>query len=134
MRKLKELKGIYSIFVDSITDLDSKIQQQLKKIKLEYQQNVTEEKIRLLIAVCNGEGLDFDKIKSKYLKSKELSQVSEEESIHEIEIEEEELLDKVEISGKQYYYEAKEKGIVYDMNSKPVGVYKNGKVVLNSNS
>ena len=134
MRKLKELKGIYSVFVDSITDLDSKIQEQLKKIKLEYQQNVTEEKIRLLIAVCNGEGLDFDKIKSKYLKSKELNQVSEEESVHEIEIEEEDLLDKVEISGKQYYYEAKEKGIVYDMNSKPVGVYKNGKVVLNSNS
>ncbi len=131
MRKLKELKGIHSVFVDSITELDSKIQQQLKKIKVEYQQNVSEEKIRLLLAVCNGEGLDFDKIKTKYLKSKELNQVSEEESVKENEVEEEDLLDKIEIGGKQYYYEAKEKGIVYDMNSKPVGVYKNGKVVLN---
>ena len=66
MRKLKELKGIHRVFVDSITELDSKIQQQLKKIKLEYQHNVTEEKIRLLLAVCNDEGLDFNKIKTKY--------------------------------------------------------------------
>ena len=40
MRKLKELKEIHNIFVESITELDSKIQQQLKKIKLEYQKNV----------------------------------------------------------------------------------------------
>lgn len=131
MRKLKELKGIHRVFVDSITELDSKIQQQLKKIKLEYQHNVTEEKIRLLLAVCNDEGLDFNKIKTKYLKSKELNQISEEEVVKENEIEEEDLLDKIEIGGKQYYYEAKEKGLVYDMNSKPVGVYKNGKVILN---
>ena len=131
MRKLKELKGLHGLFVDSITELDSKIQQQMKKIKLEYQQNVSEEKVRLLIAICNGENLDFDKIKTKYLKLKELNHVSEEELIKENEIEEEDLLDKIEISGKQYYYEAKEKGIVYDLNSKPVGVFKNGKVILN---
>ncbi len=134
MRKLKELKGIHSVFVDSITELDGKIQQQLKKIKQEYQQNVTEEKIRLLIAICNGEDLDFDKIKTKYLKSKELDHVSEEDAEKPNNIEEEEdLLDRIEINGKQYYYEAKEKGIVYDENSKAVGVFKNGKVVLNSN-
>jgi hypothetical protein len=131
MRKLKELKGIHGIFVDSITDLDSKIQQQLKKIKLEYQQNVSEEKVRLLLTICNGEGLDFDKIKNKYLKSKELSYISKEETFKENEIEEEELLDKIEINGKQFYYEAKEKGLVYDLNSKSVGVFKNGKVFLN---
>jgi hypothetical protein len=130
MRKLKELKGIHNIFVDSITELDSKIQQQLKKIKLEYQRNVAEEKIKLLLAVCNGEELDFDSIKNKYLKSKELNNVSEEESLKE-NILEEELLDKINISGKQYYYEAKEKGLVYDLNSKPVGIFKNGKIFLN---
>lgn len=130
MRKLKELKGIHNIFVDSITELDSKIQLQLKKIKLEYQRNVAEEKIKLLLAVCNGEELDFDSIKNKYLKSKELNNVSEEESLKE-NILEEELLDKINISGKQYYYEAKEKGLVYDLNSKPVGIFKNGKIFLN---
>ena len=129
MRKLKELKGIHNIFVDSITELDSKIQQQLKKIKLEYQRNVAEEKIKLLLAVCNGEDLDFDSIKNKYLKSKDLNNFSEEEPLKES-ILEEELLDKINISGKEYYYEAKEKGLVYDLNSKLVGMFKNGKIFL----
>lgn len=130
MRKLKELKEIHNIFVESITELDSKIQQQLKKIKLEYQKNVSEEKIKLLLEVCNGENLDFNVIKNKYLKSKELNNISEEKSIKDNEIEEEDLLDKINISGKQYYYEAKEKGLVYDLNSKPVGIFKNGKIFL----
>jgi hypothetical protein len=130
MRKLKELKGIHNIFIESITELDSKLQQQLKKIKLEYQRNVTEEKIKLLLAVCNGEDLDFNSIKNKYLKSKELNNFSEEECIKE-NIIEEELLDKIKIDNKQYYYEAKEKGLVYDLNSKPVGIFKNGKIIFN---
>jgi hypothetical protein len=131
MRKLKELKEIHNIFVESITDLDTKIQQQMKKIKLEYQKNVSEEKVKLLIAVCNGEGLDFSQIKNKYLKSKEYNNLSEDDSLKGNDIEEEELLDKVNFGGKQYYYEAKEKGLVYDLNSKPVGIFKNGKIFLN---
>jgi hypothetical protein len=130
MKKLKELKIVHNVFVDAINELDGKIQNQLKKVKQEYQKNVIDEKLRLLIAVCNGEGLDFDKIKSKYLKAKELNKVSMEDIAEEKEVVEEDLLDKVEINGKQYYYEAKEKGIIYDLNSNPVGVYKNGKFVL----
>lgn len=131
MKKLKELKNVHNIFVDAINELDGKIQNQLKKVKQEYQKNVIDEKIRLLIAVCNGEGLDFDKIKIKYLKAKELTKVSMDDIVEEKEVVEEDLLDKVEINGKQYYYEAKEKGIIYDLSSNPVGVYKNGKFVLN---
>jgi hypothetical protein len=131
MRKLKELKEIHNIFVESITDLDTKIQQRMKKIKLEYQKNVSEEKVKLLMAVCNGEGLDFNVVKNKYLKSKEYNNLSEEESFKGNEIEEEDLLDKIYFGGKQYYYEAKEKGLVYDLNSKPVGIFKNGKIFLN---
>jgi len=131
MKKLKELKNVHNVFVDAINELDGKLQNQLKKVKQEYQKNVIDEKIRLLIAVCNGEGLDFDKIKTKYLKSKELTKVSMDDAIEEKEVVEEDLLDKVEINGKQYYYEAKEKGVIYDLNSNPVGVYKNGKFVLN---
>ena len=131
MKKLKELKGVHNVFVDAINELDTKLQNQLKKVKQEYQKNVIDEKLRLLIAVCNGEGLDFDKIKTKYLKPKELSKVSLDEVIEDKEVEEEDLLDKVEINGKQYYYEAKDKGVIYDLNSNPVGVYKNGKFILN---
>jgi len=131
MRKLKELKEIHNIFVDSITDLDYKIQQQLKKIKLEYQKNISEEKVKLLLAVCNGEDLDFNLIKNKYLKLKELTNSTSETISKDNEIEEENLLDKILVDGKQYYYEAKDKGLVYDLNSKPVGIFKNGKIILN---
>jgi flavin-dependent dehydrogenase len=131
MKKLKELKGIYNVFVDSINELDTKLQNQLKKVKQEYQKIVIEEKMRLLIAVCNDEGLDFNKIKGKYLKPKELNQFLENDVIVDKVIVEEDLLDKIEINGEEYYYEAKERGLVYDINSKQVGVFKNGNIVFN---
>ena len=131
MKKLKELKGVHNLFVDTINELDNKLQRQLKHVKQEYQKNVIDEKFQLLLAICNGEGLDFIKLKNKYLKTKELSKVSLDTVLEEEnEIVEEELLDKVEISGKDYYYEAKDKGIIYDLNSNPVGVYKNGKFII----
>ena len=68
--------------------------------------------------------------KNKYIKSKELKNVNEEEPLKNSIIEEE-LLDKINISGKQYYYEAKDKVLVYDSNSKPVGIFKNGKIIFN---
>jgi hypothetical protein len=131
MKKLKEVKGIHDIFVDSINELNNNIQTQIKKIKQEYQQNIIDEKLQLLIAICNGEGLEFDKIKTKYLKPKELSKISLDEIIEDKEIIEEDLLDKIEINGKEYYYENKDKGIIYDLNSNPIGVYKNGNFVFN---
>jgi hypothetical protein len=130
MKKLKELKAVHTSFVESVTALDIKIQQHLKKVKLEYQQNLTDEKVRLLHAVCNGENLDFDKIKTKYLKSKEIAYSLKDDVTKEPEIKEEDLLDKIEQDGVQYYYEPKEKGIVYSMNSKPVGMFKNGRLIL----
>jgi len=130
MKKLKGLKDLHNEFVDVINQLDEKLQDNLKKIKKEYQRNTTEEKVKLLIAICNGEGLDFDQIKGKYLKAKELSQTNYDPHVPEEAPVEEDLLDKVEINGKEYYYENKEKGIVYDMSSKPVGIVKGGKILF----
>jgi hypothetical protein len=117
-------------FIDIINHLDDKLQSNLSDIKKEYQYNITEEKIKLLMAVCNGEGLDFDKIKGKYLKNKELSQINFNIPNEETSIIEEDLLDKLIIGDKEYYYEHKEKGIVYDIDSKPVGIYTEGKVIF----
>ena len=66
-------------------------------------------------------------MKTKYLKPKEIGIIPVEKDLTSSD---ESILDKIEINGKQYYYEAKEKSIVYDMNSKPVGHYKNGSVVF----
>lgn len=130
MRKLKGLKDLQTDFVDIINHLDDKIQSDLLDIKKEYQNNITEEKIKLLIAVCNGEGLDFNKIKVKYLKAKELLQTNFDTPVEENSIIEEDLLDKIIFEGKEYYYEQKEKGIVYDIDSKPVGIYAEGKIIF----
>ena len=130
MRKLKGLKDLQTDFVDIINHLDDKIQLDLVNIKKEYQNNITEEKIKLLIAVCNGEGLDFNKIKGKYLKTKELLQTNFDTPVEENSIIEEDLLDKLVFEGKEYYYEQKEKGIVYDIDSKPVGIYNEGKIMF----
>ena len=128
MKKLK-LRDIHDIFVDSVNRLDGEILNKLKEIKLDYQQNIIEEKIKLLIEICNGEGLDVDKIKSKYLKPKEINLIIPDDVKDETETEEN-IMDKIELNGKQYYYENKERGIVYDMSSKPVGIYKNGSIIL----
>jgi hypothetical protein len=127
MKKLKELKSLHGIFVDSINELDTKLQNQLKKIKLEYQQNMIEEKRKLLLAICNGEGLDYEKTKMKYLKGKELTSIQEPP---EKELPDEPLLDKIEINGNEYYYESKEKGLVYNNELKQVGLFKSGKIVF----
>jgi hypothetical protein len=130
MKKLKGLKDMQNNFVDIINQLDDKIQLNLIEIKKEYQFNVTEEKIKLLIAVCNGEGLDFDKIKVKYLKAKELLQTNNNIPDEEVSIVEEDLLDKLIIDDKQYYYEQKEQGIVYDVDCKQVGVFTDGQIIF----
>lgn len=130
MKKLKELKDIHNVFVDAINELDNKLENQLKKVKEEYTKNVIDEKLLLLLAVCNGENLDFDKIKTKYLKQKELNNHSIEKVVENKEVKEEDLLDKVEINDKEYYYEAKDKGIIYDLNSNNVGVFKDGNFIF----
>ena len=133
MRKLKTLKLIYNDFVHDINKANEKLENNLSNLKKEYQRNVVEEKMKLLFAISNGEGLDFEKIKVKYLKPKEINSftlVEPDEKVEQPQIDED-LLDKIEHDGKEYYYEAKEKGVVYDMNSKPVGVFKNGQIIFN---
>ena len=128
MKKLK-LKEVYDVFVDSTNILSSNLQKKLDEIKTEYTMNVIEEKIKLLMSICEGENLDFDSIKAKYLKPKELIHVPS-QTINDDSTTEETIMDMIEIDGKKYYYESKDKGIVYDMDSKQVGTYKNGNIVF----
>jgi hypothetical protein len=128
MKKLK-LKEIYDVFVDSTNILSSNLQKKLDEIKTEYNMNVIEEKIKLLMTICDGENLDFDFIKTKYLKPKELIHIPIKSSNNDSNTEET-IMNMSEINGKKYYYEAKDKSIVYDMDSKQVGVYKNGSIIL----
>ena len=128
MKKLN-LGNVTDVFIESVNKTHLELQNVLKEIKQEYTQNIIEEKIKLLMLVCEGENLDFNSIKTKYLKSKELSQLVEKPSVN-IVISDDNIMDKLEVDGKQYYSMMKENSIVYDMNSKVVGRYVNNKVLF----
>jgi hypothetical protein len=126
MEKLKEAKKIHDIFVDSINELDLKMKAQLKLVKQEYQQNISQERILLLNKICEGENLDFNYLKNKYLKPKEVILIPELPKI--LSSVDDTILNKTEMNQNTYYYEAKENGNVYNSSSKIVGVFKNSKI------
>jgi hypothetical protein len=129
MTKLKEVKQLTNILNNHINELEGQLQHQIKKIKQEYVTNLLDEKIKLLVDICQGENLDFDQMKNKYLKSRDLHKYTIDSSNPGIPIDED-LLDKIIINQKEYYYENKEDGIVYDSSSKQVGIMKNGEIIF----
>jgi len=82
-----------------------------------------------LTKVAEGEKININDLKKKYLKAKEITLTEE---VNETIIEEnEELLDKIIIEENVYYYENREKGKVFDTTNKEVGIFKNGSISLN---
>lgn len=131
MKKLTALKHINDTFTNSFEELLLELKTKIKDIKYEYQQNVIEEKNKLLIDICNGEGLDIEKMKVKYLKSKELNYIEPSENKKNVILIDDNILDKITINGSDYYYEPENNGKVFDTNNNHVGIYKNGNVILN---
>ena len=132
MKKYQEIKSMYDIFVESINDLDSKLQNQIKKIKQEQHILIIEEKVKLLQLICENEGLDFDSIKYKYIKQKDLDKIIIPSNIIIPTIIDENILIKININNKVYYYEQKEDSNVYDSESNIVGIFKNNNIEFNT--
>ena len=131
MRKYKELTNLHDLFINNITDLDSKLQLQLKRIKQENNNLIIEEKVKLLQLICEGEKLDFNVIKYKYMKPKEIDKIIMPiTNILSLE-NEENIFHKTTINGNVYYYESKEYGKVLDNKSSIVGYYINNEIVIN---
>ena len=137
MKKSKEISEINNELFTSLENVEEnlnivrdQISECYKKIKKEYSKILIEEKYELLNKIAEGEKIDINILKSKYLKPKELLNLNE--SLNKIEnIDSEELLDRLEVNGIIYYYENKEKGKVYDTEYKEVGIYKNKSIILN---
>jgi hypothetical protein len=137
MKKSKEISEINNELFTSLENVEEnlnivrdQISEYYKKIKKEYSKILIEEKYELLNKIAEGEKIDINILKSKYLKPKELLNLNE--SLNKIEnIDSEELLDRLEVNGIIYYYENKEKGKVYDTEYKEVGIYKNKSIILN---
>jgi len=128
MKKSKEITLLQNEMISSIENFDILINQYLKKIKKEYSQILIDEKHKLINNIAEGENLDVNFLKTKYLKSKELNSVS---GIKNSTIDENEhLLDKTIINNETYYFENKEKGKVFNSSYNHVGYYKNSNIVF----
>jgi len=128
MKISETLKEIYPKVNSLLGEIDSEIKESIRKIKKDYINNLIEEKIKLLKMICEGEKLNFNSMKNKYLNDKE-KKLSK-DSIDTQEIINEDLLDTIQINGITYFYENKEQGIIYDSESKKVGTVKNGVHIL----
>jgi deoxyribodipyrimidine photolyase len=134
MKKSKEINEINQDIFVSITKAEEQLEvlstqftEYYKKIKKEYTKSLLEEKHTLLKKIAEGENIDLNTLKSKYLKAKEILCLSETQQVNV----NEELLDRIEVNDVTYYYENKEKGKVYDYNYIEVGIYKNKNIILN---
>ena len=72
MKKIKELNNIKNIIADNNIELLNKINAKSKEIKIEIAKLVAEEKIKLLSNICEKYNLNFDELKTQFLKPKEL--------------------------------------------------------------
>jgi hypothetical protein len=145
MKKLKTTKKMQNEF-ESFKEI---INNYCSKINKEYSKNLN----KLIENIAKGENLDIDMLKEKYLKTldenKETSESEDKTFTKEAELEinmdnytetvsetepnnfEEIIFDKIVIDGKNYYYENKENGKIYDSFSKIVGVYRDKKYIIN---
>jgi hypothetical protein len=135
MKKSKEIIDINNDIFSSIRTIDENMEtltkqfgDYYKKMKKEFSKILLEEKYNLLNKIAEGENIDINLLKSKYLKSKDLITLNE--TIKTTEVSSEELLDRIEHNGTIYYYENKEKGKVFDVNYNEVGVFKNRSIIL----
>ena len=130
MKKSKELQAFHAELLLNMENIDLIIDKYIKKIKKEYSQILIDEKKKLLQKISEGEKIDINVLKSKYLKAKELSNY---DSAKTVVLSEnmEDLLDTIEIDDVTYYYESKEKGKVFNSDNEEVGIIKNNNVVFN---
>jgi len=129
MKKSKEFNRFHNKIIEHFDNINITIEEYKKKIKKEYQLLHLQRINDLITTIAEGEEIDVDYLKNKYLKEKEI--IINEEIINTVTEETEELLDKIIIENETYYYENKEKGKVYNTSNIEVGIYKNGSIIFN---
>ena len=129
MKSNEYIKELYTKVNSLLGEIDKEVSDAITKQKKENNTLLINEKIKLLKDICNGENLNFDELKHKYLNEKEKKYIKE--KVETFKVSNESLLDTFESNGETYFYENKEDGIIYDKNTnKPVGVIKNGEPIF----
>jgi hypothetical protein len=118
---LDSIRNINNVFVDKITELHEIIKTNIKKTNKEHKEKILRIKLNLIEEICKGENLNLEEIKMKYLKD-----TSKQNKNYFVSHNDEDILDTIEINKKQYYYENKEKGNIYDKGKKIVGSFRGG--------
>ena len=126
MKKQKELQlsSIHDIFSNYTTELEVQLKEQIKILQQEYNNNIIEAQINLLMEICEDNNFNFNDYKDKYIKKKNCS----DSKLIKID---EEVLNRIIIDNTIFYYENKENGNVYNASSKIVGSVHNNKIILN---
>ena len=129
MKKQKELQlsSIHDIFSSYSNELDLQIKEHIKKLQIEYNNNIIEAQTSLLMEICENNNLNFNEYKQKYITKK----ICLDDKPIKID---QEVLNKIIINDDVYYYENKENGHVYNSSSKIVGAVHNNKIILNQPS
>jgi hypothetical protein len=132
MKKLKGFKVLRDVFIDSVTQLDVQLQEQIKIVKKEYQQQIVEEKVKLMMRIGQEYNLDINELKTKYLKPRELSLVTIPVIQHQSNLiadNEEQLLTKITFKDIDYWLDGE--NLIYNTDSKLVGKYENETIIFN---
>ena len=120
-KSLKKLKKEAKNFSKAMTNYSELIKEEYEKILLSKIDD-------LLKDISEGENLDYNYLKEKYLlKNNDNLEAELLEENNDCE-----LYDKIVIDQKDYFYENKEGGKVFNSNADEVGVYKNSNVILDS--
>ena len=129
MKTNESIKDLYTKVNSLLGEIDKEVLDTITKQKKENNKLLINEKIKLLKDICDGENLNFDELKHKYLNEKEKKHIKE--KVDTFKVSNESLLDTFEINGELYFYENKEKGIIYDKKTnKPIGIIKNGEPIF----
>ena len=128
MKKLKHLKKLSGIIDEYISEFKNEI----ALIKKEHQKLILLSNAKLISEIAKGENIDELTLIDKYLK-KQKKKSDTKESGKESLTRKEELLNHITIEGKDYFYENKSDGNVYNEESKKIGLYKCGNIVFDSN-
>lgn len=126
MKHSNEILEINTELDTTINTLNELIKIYKKKIKKECQQIIIDEKYKLLLKVSNIYKIDYDDLKNKCLKSKEILNAPNISKTYSNDV----ILDKTELNGIIYYYENKENGKVYDNDYNEVGEYINNNIII----
>ena len=127
MKKLKHLKKLSGIIDDYVSEL----QNEISLIKKEHQKLILLSNALLISEIAKGENIDEINLIDKYLKKSK-------KKIDKLPVEKqdlaknEELLNHIIIEDKDYYYENKTDGNVYNNESEKVGVFNLGNIAFNN--